>query len=99
MAGRCLQNERPGHTLQSVDLVHEVYLRLVDVNQVDWQHRAHFFAVSVTLKQRMLLRGARSRRARKRGAKHQPLYLEAALDVSCGRARELIALDDALNTL
>src|SRR5579859_2161053 len=49
MAAHFLQNERPGCTLQSVDLVHEVYLRLIDVNQVDWQHRAHFLAVSATL--------------------------------------------------
>ena len=49
MAAHFLQNERPGCTLHSIDLVHEVYLRLVDVNRVDWQHRAHFIAVSATL--------------------------------------------------
>jgi RNA polymerase sigma factor (TIGR02999 family) len=99
MAGHFLKNERPGHTLQSVDLVHEVYLRLVDVNEVDWQHRAHFFAVSATLMRRILLDRARKRSAAKRGGKQQPLDLDAALDVSSSRARELIALDDALNTL
>lgn len=99
MAGRFLKNERAGQTLQSVDLVHEVYLRLVDVNQVDWQHRAHFFAVSATLMRRILLDRARKRSAAKRGGKQQLMDLDAALEVSSGRARELIALDDALNTL
>ena len=72
MAGHFLQNERPGHTLQSVDLVHEVYLRLVDVNQVDWQHRVHFFAVSATLMRRILLDRARKRTAAKRGGTNMP---------------------------
>jgi RNA polymerase sigma-70 factor, ECF subfamily len=98
MAGHFLQNERPGCTLQSVDLVHEVYLRLVDVNRVEWQHRAHFFAVSATLMRRILLDRARRRYAAKRGGKQQVLDLDA-LDISSGRARELIALDDALNAL
>jgi RNA polymerase sigma factor (TIGR02999 family) len=99
MARHFLQNERSGCTLQSVDLVHEVYLRLVDVNQVDWQHRAHFLAVSATLMRRILLDRARRRSAAKRGGKQQLVDLDAALDVSSGRARELIMLDDALNTL
>jgi RNA polymerase sigma factor (TIGR02999 family) len=99
MAGHFLQNERPGCTLQSVDLVHEVYLRLIDINQVDWQHRAHFFAVSATLMRRILLDRARKRSAAKRGGKQEPLDLDAALEVICQRGRELIALDDALNTL
>jgi RNA polymerase sigma factor (TIGR02999 family) len=99
MAGHFLQNERPGYTLQSVELVHEVYLRLVDVNRVDWQHRAHFFAVSATLMRRILLDRARKRSAAKRGSKPEHMDLDAALDVSSGRARELIALDDALSIL
>lgn len=99
MAAHFLQNERPGYTLQSIDLVHEVYLRLIDVKQVDWQHRAHFLAVSATLMRRILLDRARRRSAAKRGGKQQIVNLDAGLDVSYGRARELIALDDALNTL
>ncbi len=66
---------------------------------MDWQRRAHFFAVSATLMRRILLDRARKRSAAKRGAKPQHLDLDAALDVSAVRARELIALDDALNTL
>src|SRR5580704_18730162 len=99
MAGHFLQNERPGCTLQSVDLVHEVYLRLIDVNQVDWQHRAHFLAVSATLMRRILLDRARRRSAAKRGGKPQIVNLEAAVDFSSKRSRELIVLDDALNAL
>lgn len=99
MAGHFLRNERPGHTLQSIDLVHEVYLRLIDINQVDWQDRAHFFAMSATLMRRILLDRARKRSAAKRGGGQKVLDLDAALDISSGRARELITLDDALNTL
>ena len=65
---------------------------------MDWQHRAHFIAVSATLMRRILLDRARRRSAAKRGGKQQPLNLDA-LDISAGRARELIALDDALSTL
>ncbi len=99
MAGHFLKNERPGRTLNSVDLVHETYLRLVDVRQVDWQHRAHFFAVSATMMRRILLDRARKRLAVKRGGKQKVLDLDAALEVTSVRARELVALDDALNTL
>lgn len=99
MAGHFLQSERPGHTLQSVELVHEVYLRLIDLNQVDWQHRAHFMAVSATLMRRILLDRARRRSAAKRGARPRMVDLDEALEVSDGRASELIALDDALKTL
>src|ERR1700723_1964820 len=62
MAARLLQNERPGYSLQSADLVHEVYLRLVNARELDWQHRAHFFAVSATLMRRILLDRGRRRR-------------------------------------
>ncbi len=98
-AARLLQNERPGHSLQSVDLVHEVYLRLVNSPEVEWQHRAHFFAVSATLMRRILLDRARRRLAAKRGGKAQPLDLTKTLDVAQVKARELVALDDALNAL
>jgi RNA polymerase sigma factor (TIGR02999 family) len=99
MAGHLLQNEQPGRSMHSADLVHEAYLRLVDIRQVDWQHRAHFFAVSATLMRRVLLDRARRRLAAKRRGKRQVLDLDAALEVSMGRARELVELDDALKTL
>jgi RNA polymerase sigma-70 factor, ECF subfamily len=99
MAARLLQNERPGYSLQSTDLVHEVYLRLVNARELDWQHRAHFFAVSATLMRRVLLDRARRRVAAKRGGRVQPLDLTQTLDVAQVKARELVALDDALTAL
>jgi RNA polymerase sigma factor (TIGR02999 family) len=99
LAGHFLQNERQGCTLHSIDLVHEAYLRLIDIDKVDWQHRAHFLAVSATLMRRILLDRARKRTAVKRGGKQHVLELDAALEVGTERGRELIALDDALNTL
>ncbi len=99
LAGRFLQNERRGYTLQATDLVQEVYVRLVDFNQMDWQHRAHFFAVAATLMRRILLDRARRRAAIKRGGKAQPLDLGKTLDVAQTQARELLALDDALTAL
>jgi RNA polymerase sigma factor (TIGR02999 family) len=99
MAAHLLRRERPGYTLQSAELVHEVFLRLVNVQEVNWQHRAHFFAVSATLMRRILLDRARKRAATKRGAAPRMVDLDTALDVYSARARELVALDDALKTL
>jgi RNA polymerase sigma factor (TIGR02999 family) len=99
MAARLLRNERPGYSLQSTDLVHEVYLRLVNAQELNWQHRAHFFAVSATLMRRILLDRARRKAAAKRGGMRQPFDLTRALDIVEAKARELIALDDALKTL
>jgi len=99
MAGRLLQNERPGRTLQSTDLVHEVYLRLVNARQVEWQHRAHFFAISATLMRRILLDRARRRAAAKRGGKGEPLDLDKTADLAQTQARQVVALDDALTAL
>jgi len=68
LAARLLRNERPGYTLQSTDLVHEVYLRLVNAEELNWQHRAHFFAVAATLMRRILMDRARRKAAAKREA-------------------------------
>lgn len=89
----------PGIALQSADLVHEVYLRLVNAREVDWQHRAHFFAVSASLMRRILLDRARRKAAANRGGKGQPLDLDKTIDVARTEARELLALDDALDAL
>jgi len=94
-----MQNERPGRTLQTTALVHEAYLRLIDVTNVDWQHRAHFFAVSATMMRRILLDRARKRGAGKRGGQSPRVNLVDVPDLGSGRARELVALDDALNAL
>jgi len=99
MAARLLRNERAGYSLQSTDLVHEVYLRLVNTHEVEWRHRAHFFAVSATLMRRILLDRARRKGAAKRGGRPHRVDVTMGLDIAQARARELIALDDALHTL
>jgi RNA polymerase sigma factor (TIGR02999 family) len=99
VAAHLLQNERRGYSLQSADLVHEVYLRLVNARELEWQHRAHFFAIAATLMRRILLDRARRNAAEKRGGKIRPMDLTKTLDVAQAPARELVALDDALETL
>jgi RNA polymerase sigma factor (TIGR02999 family) len=99
VAAHLLQNERPGYTLQSSDLVHEVYLRLVNAREVDWQHRAHFFAVAATLMRRILLDRARRKAAGKRGGGAPAWDMSKTIDVARTPARELVALDDALDAL
>jgi len=99
LAERYMAGERPGHTLQTTALVNEAYLRLVDVKQVSWQNRAHFFAVSAQFMRRILVEFARSRHALKRGAEAPPVSLDEAGEVSLERAADLVALDDALKAL
>jgi RNA polymerase sigma-70 factor, ECF subfamily len=67
IARRYMRNERPGYTLQATALVNEVYLRLVDVKNVEWEHRAQFFAISAQIMRNILVDAARTRRAHKRG--------------------------------
>jgi RNA polymerase sigma-70 factor, ECF subfamily len=99
IAGHLMQDERPGRTIQTTALVHEAYLKLIDVTSVDWQHRAHFFAVSAQIMRHILLDRARRRVAVKRGGAVPRLNLDEVPDIGSGRARELVALDDALNAL
>jgi RNA polymerase sigma factor (TIGR02999 family) len=99
IAGHFMQDERPGRTIQTTALVHEAYLKLIDVANVDWQHRAHFFAVSAQIMRHILLDRARRRVAAKRGGATPRVNLDEVPDIGSGRARELIALDDALNAL
>ena len=76
VAGRCLKNERAAQTLQATDLVHEAYLRLADVSNLDWKHRSHFFAISATLMRRILVDRARRRCAAKRGDRVEGIDVE-----------------------
>ena len=99
LAGHFLQKERAGLSLQATDLVQEVYVRLVNASKLDWQHRAHFFAVSATMMRRILLDRARRRCAAKREWKPEEADLEKAVDMSSKRSHELVALDDALTEL
>jgi RNA polymerase sigma-70 factor (ECF subfamily) len=98
LARRYMQRERPGHSLQTTALVNEAYTRLVDYKRMQWQDRAHFFAVSAQLMRRILVEHAR-RRNLKRGGDVLHLPLEAAATVVGGEETDLVALDDAMNTL
>jgi RNA polymerase sigma factor (TIGR02999 family) len=94
-----MQNERAGHSIQTTELVHEAYMRLIDVDNVNWQHRAHFFAVSATIMRRILLDAARKRSSAKRGGNAPHADLDRVPDLSCRRPEEVIALDDAMDKL
>ena len=99
LAAHYLRGERPDHTLQPTALVHEAYIRLTKVNEVDWQSRSHFFATAATVMRRILVDHARAQQADKREALHNAVSLEDALVVSPSRSSELIALDEALDRL
>ena len=99
LARRLMRGERGNHTLQTTALVNEAYLRLVDLNRVRWQDRAHFFAMSARLMRRILVDHARSRNYQKRGGALRRVSLDEALVVSGERGTDLVALDDALAAL
>ncbi len=99
MARRYMRRERDGHTLQTTALVNEAYLRLVDVHNVSWQDRAHFFAVSAQMMRRILVDAARARASERRGGGAVRAELEEIPDLSSGRDREIVAIDDALKEL
>jgi len=98
LAHHYMAGERDGHTLQSTALVNEAYLRLVQTNRVQWQNRAHFFAVSAQLMRRILVDFARSRQYAKRGGKAPMLSLDDVA-VAVDDCAELVTLDDALRAL
>src|SRR5256712_1276174 len=98
-ARRYLAGERPGHTLQTTALVHETYIRLVDVRQIKWQDRAHFMAICSQLMRRILIDFARSRNYKERGAGAVHVDFDEALVVTSEPDANLVALDDALNRL
>jgi len=99
LARRYMARERPGHTLQTTALIHETYLRLVDVRQVKWQDRAHFLAICAQLMRRILIDFARSRDSQKRRGAVPHVDLDEALLVASEPHFDLVALDDALNRL
>jgi RNA polymerase sigma factor (TIGR02999 family) len=98
MARNFMRREREGRTIQATALVHEAFLCLVEVDNVNWEQRAHFFAVCAQVMRRILLEGARRRAASKRGGGWERVTLDG-IAAEGGRAQELIALDDALNRL
>ena len=100
VAARQLRNERAAHTLQPTALVHEVYIRLVDQRQVDWQNRAHFFGVSAQVMRRILVDHARRHSASKRGEGVCCVSIDEAKDVAAAsNETPILALDHALDRL
>ena len=98
LAHRYMRGERSGHSLQTTALVNEAYIRLVDYKRMQWQDRAHFFAVSAQLMRRILVERAR-RQNLKRGAGVPHVSLDEAAMVGGDRSADLVALDDAMNDL
>ncbi len=99
IAHRQLRGERSGHTLGTTALVHEAYLKLVNINRMTWRDRAHFFAVSARAMRRILVDYAIMKKARKRGGGRPDLSLDEAMAMADARSEDLIALDDALGRL
>ena len=99
MARYYLKQEKQSHTLSSTALVHEAYLRLVNQKEVTWQNRAHFFGVAAQMMRRILVDHARRRGYAKRGGGAMTLALEEAVATPQRREIDLVALDDALDSL
>ena len=99
LAHRYMNRERAGHTLQTTALVNEAYLRLVDQSKVHWENRTHFFAVAARVMRHILVDHAREHSRAKRGGGAPVVSLDEAATLSPERAREVLALDEALNEL
>lgn len=94
-----MSKERGGHVLQTTALVNEAYLKLMNSSQVDWQNRAQFFALAATLMRRILVDFARQRQFQKRGGAAMQVAFDEALALPQQRPTDLVALDDALESL
>ena len=99
LAQRYMARERPDHTLQASALVNEAYLRLIDLKQMQWQNRAHFYAMSARVMRRILVDFARAKRNEKRGGDAPRVTLDEALLPPIETSHDLVALDDALHAL
>ena len=94
-----MAGERAGHSLQATALINEAYLRLVNANAVDWQDRAHFFAVAARVMRRILVDHARARHYQKRGGHAPKVTFDEALVVTKEPRHDYVALDEALDAL
>jgi RNA polymerase sigma factor (TIGR02999 family) len=99
MAASYLRRERRGHTLQPTALVHEAYLRLQQQRDVQWRNKNHFFGVVAPIMRRILVDHSRRRHAAKRGGSGESISFEQAVLPDIERAADVIALDEALDTL
>jgi RNA polymerase sigma factor (TIGR02999 family) len=94
-----MRSERPDHTLGPTSLVNEAYVRLIDVNRMHWQNRAHFLAIAATTMRRILVESARRRRRQKRGGDVDLIAIDDAPEVGKATRADIVAVDDALTAL
>ena len=94
-----MRQERPDHTLQATSLVNEAYLRLIDVNRIEWRNRAHFLALAAQMMRRILVESARNRRRQKRGGGAVHVRLDDVQELPDSKECDLVALSDALSGL
>ena len=99
LAWRYMRQERPDHMLQATSLVNEAYLRLIDVNRVEWRDRAHFLAVAAQMMRRILVEFARNRQRQKRGGGAVHVSFDDVQELPDAKKRDLVALSDALSEL
>jgi RNA polymerase sigma factor (TIGR02999 family) len=99
LAERYMRQERPDHTLQATSLVNEAYLRLIDVNRVEWRDRTHFLAVAAQMMRRILVEFARNRQRQKRGGGALHVSLDDVPELPDFKERDFVALNDALSAL
>lgn len=99
VASRALAMERPNHTLQATEIVHEAYLKLVNQHSVDWNSRIQFFSIAAETIRRILINHAKKRNRQKRGEGKTLLQLDEAVSFSSKPDIDLIDLDEALNHL
>jgi RNA polymerase sigma-70 factor, ECF subfamily len=94
-----MAGERIGHSLQATALVNEAYIRLLDVQHVSWQNRAHFLAMAARLMRRILVDAARSKRNQKRGGEAIRVTFDEAMALTSEDGHDLVAINDALDGL
>jgi len=99
LAQRYMRHERPDHTLQATALVNEAYVRLIDVNRIQWQNRSHFLAVAAQTMRRILVEFARHRHRQKRGGDAVQVCIDDASEIAQEKGADLVALSDALTAL
>ena len=99
LARRYMRQERPDHTLQATSLVNEAYLRLIDVNRIEWRNRSHFLALAAQMMRRILVEFARNRHRQKRGGGAVQVSLDDVPELPDSKEHDLVALSDALSGL
>ena len=99
LAHACVRNERKGHSMNTTALVHEAYLKMADLNKLDWKDRAHFLSMASRTMRRILIDYARKRNAAKRSGKHQKVDLDERYLLDDDKVESLLELDDALETM